>query len=188
MEADTPRLSSPANAPVPNNLAGQAEGAGKVAITLDAESTDSDDSEDSASGDSDEGDSDTGDEGGREEDPRRGPVKSSGERVFGATAHTQRDSETDTSAESDDNDEEEHVDGDDNEDRTEHEDALDSESTEEPDVRQAIEQSIAKHQDDIPRETAEDVSMDTVDSEDEDGSEEEDEEPYVQLLTLVSHR
>lgn len=188
-DTNTPRSSSPSGHAVRSNLAQQAVGAGKVAITLDAESSSGTDSEDSDEGDEDDGDSDDGvsDEGISDEghgDAKDEPAKTRGERVLGAVEETMGGASKGFADSDEDKDE-------DSEDEDDQEDDSTSDTTgEEPRMREAIEQSIAKRQGDISQETAQDVSMDgnTLESDDEDDSDMEDEEPYVTVpLPLVSH-
>ncbi|KAI5452845.1 Vacuolar protein sorting-associated protein 41 [Naganishia albida] len=162
----TPHSASPpppAPTMVPSGLAETALSAGKVAITLDAESSDSDESEE---GDSSPGDPDQTDEEGVDED--NSPVRSSGDRVLGAAVEARTSSITDSSTESEDSDADE--DDDSTHDDTEHPatddgDSSDSESAEEPEDTSA--------------------EGETDDSEDDDdGSDEEDEEPSLKYHRL----
>lgn len=114
-------------------------------------------------------DADDGDSTGSEEgDEDRAGRERHGPRVFG-------DGESSTESE-----DEEEEDGDDDDGSSEGEDVSDV-SSEEPEMRQAIEQSIARRQ-----ESEGDVEMDdrdTPESEDED-DDSDDEEPYVCLSPL----
>jgi hypothetical protein len=169
---ESPRSASPTDhATVPSELAQQGVGAGKVAITLDVDESGSD------SEDSDEGD----DESVVEDERRNTP------RVLGGVGEEpvetqQSSSDSDESDDEKDEDDESSEDEDDesSEDEDDHDHGDDSASdiaVEEPEMRQAIEQSIARREGDGAQESEGDVDMggDMVESEEEEDDSDEEE-------------